>query len=130
MARLETFRSQVWAALYLVAAVIIVTAVALSATGLIALLLAVGFILALPSMVGYALSLGRKQVAARRVPFSFSDEPASQISIITAEGATRTAKLVPVDQTDNYRFVLTRDGYMLVNEQGRAIHTFRQDDAA
>jgi predicted membrane metal-binding protein len=130
MARLETFRSQAWAALYLVAAIVIVTAVALSATGLIALLLAVGFILALPYVAGYVLGLGRKQVATRRAPFAFSNEPASQISIITAEGATRAAKLVPVEQTENYRFVLTRDGYMLVNEQGRAIHTLRQDDAA
>jgi hypothetical protein len=104
--------------------------VALSATGLIALLLAAGFILALPYAASYVLGLGRKQVAARRTPFSFGNEPASQMSIITPEGTTRVAKLVPVEQTENYHFVLTRDGYMLVNEQGRAVHTLRQDDAA
>jgi hypothetical protein len=63
--------------------------------------------------------VGRRTVAAD-VGAGSTAQPPLQIAL--ADGAVRTARIVPLDHSDEHTLLLTRDGYLVVSAEGRVVH--------
>jgi hypothetical protein len=96
-----------------------------SSAGLLLLLLAVGGLLALPYLNQRVSVASDKRASARHTTRRFgSAHPAPHIDIIMPDDSIQAAQVVPLKHTEGYKFVLTSKGYMLVNDQDRAVHVF------
>jgi hypothetical protein len=117
-------RSVRFAAILLIAGVTLAVMVALSQPllGIVAALLTTGLLLTL----SYALE-SRPVVVLAPEPriaatFARQKQPITVREIILPDQTTRNAQVIPVDQADDLQFVLTVDGYMVVDSAGRAMY--------
>jgi hypothetical protein len=122
----------VWYGLAALAALAIVVVASVAGAALLVWLLVVAAIAALPYLVGTATGYMRNRAAAARSALhtTSGETLAVQRLITTRNGQTRQAKVVPMQHMNGHELVLTVDGYMLVNEQGRVIHAIRPESAA
>jgi hypothetical protein len=61
-------------------------------------------------------------VSSSPVSTDAASVPRAQRDVWTADGTLRQAQVLPVTSVDGYQTVLTIDGYMLVNAEGRVVH--------
>lgn len=93
--------------------------------GLLALLLT------LVATIGYAQLERQPRRAARRVAkFRAPSALPVRSTVVTSYGAELQAQVVPIEREDDYQFVLTSEGYMLTDENGRVIHRLQQRNDA
>src|SRR5690349_3676719 len=131
MTRFLSQHRYIWIALAaLVATVSMAIVIALSHpyAGIIAVLLIVGLLPALPRLLGSgADTRPRHTTTPQSIPFPRPTEPLAQRIILTPDGETRVAQVVPLAQQDDHQLVLTVNGYMLLNENGQVIYTLKRD---
>jgi hypothetical protein len=100
----------------------------IASIGLLAALALGNTIVLLGALMAALLSgwLLHEQVPARVSPSSVSTDAASvsraQRDVWTADGTPRQAQVLPVTSVDGYQTVLTIDGYVLVNAEGRVVY--------
>lgn len=121
MDAIRTYRTIPWTALIVLAGTTVVIMAIIFATW-------VGLLLAVPLVV--ALVVLPRLVAQEGVPGPDDtprvgrwrpDLPRVQRMILTQRGTVRTAQVVPLRPLAGYQVVLTSDGYLLVDSEGRAI---------
>jgi hypothetical protein len=121
MVQVRTLRRRSWAGmvwLSVVALAILIAAI----NGYIGLLL-IASATALATII--VLGAGTRP-AKRMISAQIAWEPVAQRSISTAEGATRSALVTGIEQTDGYQMVLTIDGYRLIDANGQVVYTLKQ----
>lgn len=82
-------------------------------------------------IAGITLALLAQPYAATGTPtarpvMTAALEPARQRVVTTADGTDVVAIALDVPRDEGYTTVLTRDGYTLVNREGRIVYTFKQ----
>lgn len=102
-------------------------AVALS---LAAILLQQAWLLAVIALVGTLLAAGLYSAAPRararrRAATTLRPQMREALSITRADGSQVAAQLVPLPQEHEWRLALTRDGYALVDHEGRVRHALK-----
>jgi hypothetical protein len=117
-------RSMRFAAILLIAGVTLAVMAALSQTllGIVAALLTTGVLLTLSHMFDSRPVVVVKAEPRVATTFARQRQPIRVRSIVLPDQTTRTAQVIPVEQADDLQFVLTVDGYMVVDGAGRAVY--------
>lgn len=125
MSSLGTISGRQWAQLMLLGLMLAVAIVVVLAVVLPTAALALG--LALAVTVG-TLVVQRAAAVGRTVKRTIVGEPEPEapaqptLRIEVAEGVVLVARPVPLRQDSEHSVLLTRDGYLVVNDEGRVIH--------
>jgi hypothetical protein len=85
----------------------------------IVLLLAAVFVVA--SIIVLGTYTTNRRLAAR-----ITWQPVAQRTISTAEGVTQSALVTPIERKDGYEMVLTVEGYKLIDQSGKVVHTLKR----
>ena len=127
MAQLHTFGRN-----SLIAIALAMTSVALLAVYSIyaALSLAAMLVIFFATMVHSAVSglrLKKRNVSSSESRFYTynGNKRVERLSFITPDGQEHVAQVVPVEQHTEYKYVLTRNGYVLLNEYGQPVYQLR-----
>lgn len=119
MARFLTIHRQTWAAGFILATLVMV--ILLSQSLLAGLIFLAGTLLL--ALFAGGSSASRNQVRPPRDSRAhIPEEPVLLTNVITADGESHAARLVPLPQTTGHQMLLTARGYLVVDETGRVIH--------
>jgi len=120
MLQTHALRRQSWVGLaWVLAACFIVLAVILQGY--------LGGLLAASAIVATVLLFNsRRAPAAWRANSGSVWAPAAQRTVYTTAGEARPALAPPIEGVEGYQAVLTRDGYVLVDDAGRIVYTLKR----
>jgi hypothetical protein len=133
MTQLSTLNKYTWTIGTIIAAVAIAVVVTLITLPLLnaALVSLILIGVLVPSLLyvyheKIAPSYATQPIGNARLPHEYESRlPMQQQTIMTNDGYTSKAWVVPVEQTEGYRFVLTADGYRVVDSTGQVVYTLR-----
>jgi hypothetical protein len=122
MGHLTTLREISWTALSALAAGAVLVLLAFYSVSLALLVLLALLIVGVPYLLITAATRGWQRVAqAPHTPHT-SAQPMPELTVLSSSGEALQGRLVPVEQADGCQMVLTAQGYVLVNDEGRVIH--------
>lgn len=131
MVQINTLQRQTWTILYAIGTVLLTVTLALISTGLLMLFIMIALIVAL--VYGASLLVNRsitQSTAGRTATASNQSAPEVETGAVrqirTATGEVMMARTIPLGgshQNEGYQMLLTRNGFLLTNPQGRIVHT-------
>lgn len=74
------------------------------------------------AMTGLRLRKGNIGSSESRFHTYKGNKRVERLSIIMPDGQEQVAQVVPVEQHSGYKYVLTRTGYVLLNEYGQPVY--------
>jgi hypothetical protein len=85
--------------------------------------------LAVATVAGLLLLRGRAPALASAQPAVVNAAGVARVQrgVVAADGMARQALVVPATAVDGYQAVLTIDGYMLVNVEGRVVYALNRE---
>ena len=116
---------QAWIAMFTLFAIITVGTLIVLNQLLIGLLVMLLSALALTTLYRQSISTASTvaSTAAQSGAWQYDpQEPVLLTSIISADGETHTARVVPLEQREGHQLLLTIDGYLVIDSSGRVIH--------
>ena len=128
MVQIATLRRRSWAGMVWLLVVSGGLLVALALGSTIVLLAALTAAL----LSGWLLLRGQAPARASSQPASTdaAGSPRAQRGVWTADGTLRQAQVLSVAAVDGYQTVLTIDGYVLVNAEGRVVYALNRESHA
>ncbi len=116
---------QAWIALFTLFAIITVGTLIMLNQSLMGLLVVLLSVLTITTLYRQSIS-GASTVANAGTQSGVwqydPQEPVLLTSVITADGETHTARVVPLEQRAGHQLLLTIDGYLVIDNSGRVIH--------
>ncbi len=116
---------QAWIALLSLFTIITISLLIVSNQSLIGLLVVLLSILALTTLYRQSISstsTGTGAAVQSGVWQYNPQEPVLLTSVVTVDGETHTARVVPLEQREGHQLLLTIDGYLVIDRSGRVIH--------
>lgn len=118
---------QAWIALFtLFAAIIVSILIGLSQLPLgllVVLLSALALIIWYRQFTGTTSSVASTASASQSSTWQYDpQEPVLLTSVMTADGETHTARVVPLEQRTGHQLLMTINGYLVIDNSGRVIY--------
>lgn len=116
---------QAWIAMFTLFAIITVGTLIMLNQLLIGLLVMLLSVLALTTLYHQSISTTSTvaSTAAQSGAWQYDpQEPVLLTSIISADGETHTARVVPLEQREGHQLLLTIDGYLVIDSSGQVIY--------
>lgn len=123
---IPTYR-QAWIALFtLFAAIIVSILIGLSQLPLgllVVLLSALALVIWYRQFTSTTSSVASTASASQSSAWQYDpQEPVLLTSVMTADGETHTARVVPLEQRAGHQLLMTIDGYLVIDNSGRVIY--------